>query len=230
MRQTVAQLLLMLSVLSLASCSMEKRMYSKGYHISWLHPIPKNIEIVASQDVSQDASQELSQNLRKDLSSHLSQNLETDVSLDLSSNLAQNLETDVSLFLSKNLKAETLSDTITPNTKQDDYFGQKDYTSTKDKSKKPQDIRELKKETKDDFKVALLGLVGWAVSLGLLSVNNWSTLDSIKSAVFLIILGVLCALLFIIYFPIAIFRIFKLIFLKICGKPDDFKINQPKSE
>ena len=203
-------------ILSLASCSLEKRLYSNGYHISWMHSVQRG--------VLQDASQELSQNLPKDLSSNLSQKLETDVSMDLSKELC------------KSQDAETLSDTITPNKKDDDYFGQKNYTRDKannvvpnTKNTKPQDISELKKETKDNFIAALIGFGGWGISLGLLSMNDWSTLDSIKAAIFLIVLGTACAILFLIFLPVAIFRLFKLAFLKMRGKPDDYKINQPKN-
>jgi hypothetical protein len=188
--------------MAFTSCSIEKRIYENGYHISWLHL--KTIGPLA------DASQDLPQ----DLSENLSENLETDVSQDLSVNL------------SKNQEFKTPSDTITPTKKEDDYFGQKDYSKSNNKGDKPQNITELKKETKDNFKVALFGFVGWAVSLGLLSINDWSTLDSLKTAVFLIILGTACALLFLIFFPIGVFRLFKLAFLKLRGKPDEHKINQ----
>ena len=201
MKQPIALLLLILTVLSLASCSLEKRLYSNGYHISWMHSVQRG--------VLQDASQELSQNLPKDLSKNLLSNLEI----------------------------HTLSDTITPNKKDDDYFGQKNYNRDEannvvpnTKNTKPQDISELKKETKDNFIAALIGFGGWGISLGLLSMNDWSTLDSIKAAIFLIVLGTACAILFLIFLPVAIFRLFKLAFLKMRGKPDDYKINQPKNQ
>ena len=149
-----------------------------------------------------------------------------DVSQGCSKGASQDLPQDLSVNLSKNQESKTPSDTITPTKKEDDYFGQKDYSKSNKKGDKPQNITELKKETKDNFKVALFGFVGWAVSLGLLSINDWSTLDSIKTAVFLIILGTACALLFLIFFPIGVFRLFKLAFLKLRGKPDEHKINQ----
>jgi hypothetical protein len=237
MKKTVAQLLLILTVLSLASCSMEKRLYSNGYHISWVHPIPKNIEIVASQDVSQDAMQDASQDVAQDAMQDASQDVAQDASQelsqnlpkDLSKNLSSNLPHDLSTNLSKNLDAETLSDTITPNTKQDDYFGQKDYSSTKDKNKKPQDIRELKKVLKDNSIIALFSLVVGALSVLLLSLITADSVDSIKSGIFLIILIAACGVLFLISFPVMIFQFFKLVYLKMLGKPDDYKINQPKS-
>jgi hypothetical protein len=115
-----------------------------------MHTVEKGVLQNASQDVAQDvaqdASQELSQNLPKDLSKNLSSNLEI----------------------------HTLSDTITPNKKDDDYFGQKNYTRDEannvvpnTKNTKPQDISELKKETKDNFITALIGFGGWGISLGM---------------------------------------------------------------
>lgn len=162
-----------------------------------------------------------------------SQDLPQDFSVNLETGASQDLPQDLSVNLSKNQEFKTPSDTITPTKKEDDYFGQKDYSNSnqnqsKKKSIKPQNITELKKETKDNFKVALFGVSGWAVSLGLLSINNWSTLDSIQTAIFLIILGTACALLFFIFFPIALFRLFKLIVLKVRGKPDEYKLNQPR--
>jgi hypothetical protein len=221
MKKTVAQLLLILTVLSLASCTIEKRVYSSGYHISWMHTVEKGVLQDASQDVAQDALQDALQDVAQDASQELSQNLPKD----LSKNLLSNLE------------IHTLSDTITPNKKDDDYFGQKNYTRDEannvvpnTKNTKPQDIAELKKETKDNFIAALIGFGGWGISLGLLSMNNWSTLDDIKSAIFFIVLGTACAILFLIFLPVAIFRLFKLAFLKMRGKPDDYKINQPKNQ
>jgi len=213
MKLKLALLALLFCVIASTSCSIEKRIYEKGYHISWMHSVQRGVLQDAlqdaSQEVSQDASQELSQNLSKNLSKNLSSNLEI----------------------------HTLSDTITPNKKDDDYFGQKNYTRDEannvvpnTKNTKPQDISELKKETKDNFIAALIGLGGWGISLGLLSMNNWSTLDDIKSAIFFIVLGTACAILFLIFLPVAIFRLFKLAFLKMRGKPDDYKINQPKNQ
>ncbi|MFM2228453.1 MAG: hypothetical protein RL664_1796 [Bacteroidota bacterium] len=203
-------------ILSLASCSLEKRLYSNGYHISWMHSVQRG--------VLQDASQELSQNLPKDLSSNLSQNLERDVSLEPSKKLC------------KSQDAETLSDTITPNTKDDDYFGQKNYTTDesnkvvpKSKNTKPQNITELKQQLKDNSLISLFSLLVGALSVLLLSLITADTLDSIKSGIFLIILIVVCGVLFLISFPVMLFQFFKLIILKIAGKPDDYKINQSKA-
>jgi hypothetical protein len=210
MRSNLALLALLFCVIAFTSCSIEKRIYEKGYHISWLHPKPKTPLADVSQGCSKGASQDLPQ----------------DFSVNLETGASQDLPQDLSVNLSKNQESKTPSDTITPTKKEDDYFGQKDYSKSNNKGDKPQNITELKKETKDNFKVALFGFVGWAVSLGLLSINDWSTLDSLKAAIILIILGTACALLFLIFLPIAIFRLFKLAFLKLRGKPDEHKINQ----
>ena len=217
MKKTVAQLLLILTVLSLASCTIEKRVYSSGYHISWMHTVEKGVLQDALHDASQDALQDALQDASQD------------VAQDASQELTQNF--------TSNLEFHPHSDTITPTKKDDDYFGQKNYTRDEannvvpnTKNTKPQDIAELKKETKDNFIAALIGFGGWGISLGLLSMNDWSTLDSIKAAIFLIVLGTACAILFLIFLPVAIFRLFKLAFLKMRGKPDDYKINQPKTQ
>jgi hypothetical protein len=68
-----------------------------------------------------------------------------------------------------------------------------------------------------------------ALSVLLLSLITADTLDSIKSGIFLIILIVVCGVLFLISFPVMLFQFFKLIILKIAGKPDDYKINQSKA-
>ena len=179
-------------ILSLASCSLEKRLYSNGYHISWLQT--NNID--AKQGRAEGASQDLP----------------------------------------KDLKLETSSDTITPNTKDDDYFGQKNYTTDesnkvvpKSKNTKPQNITELKQQLKDNSLISLFSLLVGALSVLLLSLITADTLDSIKSGIFLIILIVVCGVLFLISFPVMLFQFFKLIILKIAGKPDDYKINQPKA-
>jgi len=216
MRLNLNQLALLLCVIAFTSCSVEKRIYNKGYHVSWLHPKPKNPLADVSQGCSKGASQDLPQDLSK--------NLETAVSPDLS----KNLEIDVSPDLSKNVEFNPPSDTITPTKKEDDYFGQKDYS--KNKSDKPQNISELKKELKDNFKVALFSFIASAFSIGMLSINNGNSLDDLKAAILFIIIGVFGTLLFLIYMPIAIIRLFKLLFLKLAGKPDDFKINQPRKK
>ncbi|MEY3836123.1 MAG: hypothetical protein RI989_1551, partial [Bacteroidota bacterium] len=184
-------LLVILAVLSLASCTLEKRVYSSGYHISWLHTVGKGVLQDASQDVAQDASQQLSQNLPKDLSSNLSSNLEI----------------------------QTLSDTITPINKEEDYFGQKDSSSDqKEKTpffsppiRRPKTIHDLKISIGRDFKMVLTWISPSANGDG---------------AVFFSLLLVASFVTFFFYLIRAIIRIFKLSALKALGKSDDTEINK----
>jgi uncharacterized membrane protein YqaE (UPF0057 family) len=83
---------LLLALVALASCSVEKRVYQPGYHIEWNHFAKQD----ASRDVAQDASQDVAQDAERDASHDLSENLETDVTQDLSENLSKNLETGAS--------------------------------------------------------------------------------------------------------------------------------------
>jgi uncharacterized membrane protein YqaE (UPF0057 family) len=88
-------IVLVLAIISLASCSVEKRVYQPGYHIEWNHFASKD----QFQDVSQGRSEGASQDLPQDLLENLSKNLETgasqDLPQDLSENLSKNLEIDV---------------------------------------------------------------------------------------------------------------------------------------
>ncbi len=203
-------------ILSLASCSLEKRLYSNGYHISWLQTNNIDAKQGRAEGASQDLPKDLSQNLRRDVTQGRAEGASQD--------------------LPKDLKLETSSDTITPNTKDDDYFGQKNYTTDesnkvvpKSKNTKPQNITELKQQLKDNSLISLFSLLVGALSVLLLSLITADTLDSIKSGIFLVILIVVCGVLFLISFPVMLFQFFKLIILKIAGKPDDYKINQSKA-
>ena len=115
---------LLMALVALASCSVEKRVYQPGYHIEWNHFAKQDAEQDASRDVSQDVAQDAAQDASRDLSKNLSENLETDVaqdavqdaaqdaSRDLSENLSKNLETDVSQDLSENLEADVSQDSM----------------------------------------------------------------------------------------------------------------------
>jgi len=80
-------IVLVLAVVALASCSVEKRVYQPGYHIEWNH--------LASQDPFQDVSQGRSEAASQDLPQDLSENLESSASQDLPQDLSKNLEIDV---------------------------------------------------------------------------------------------------------------------------------------
>lgn len=226
MRLNLALLAFLFCVIALTSCSIEKRIYEKGYHISWLHPKPMNPLADASQDLPQD----LSENLETGASQDLSKNLETDVSQDIS----KNLEIDISQDLSKNLQFKTPSDTITPTTKEDDYFGQKETNLPKESKeaffgppiRKPKTIEQLKKAIGRDFKLVLLAMIIGGFSGGLLALIGQSATGVSDGFLFLIILFFLSIAGFIFYLVRGVLRILKLTVLKIFGKKDDAPINR----
>lgn len=222
MRLNLALLAFLFCVIALTSCSIEKRIYEKGYHISWLHPKPMNPLADVSQGCSKGASQDLPQNLSK--------NLETGVSQDLS----KNLEIDISQDLSKNLQFKTPSDTITPTTKEDDYFGQKETNLPNENKeaffgppiRKPKTIEQLKKAIGRDFKLVLLAMIIGGFSGGLLALIEQSATGVSDGFLFLIILFFLSIAGFIFYLVRGLLRILKLTVLKIFGKKDDAAINK----
>ncbi len=210
MRLNLNQLVLLLCVIVFTSCSIEKRIYNKGYHVSWLHPKPTGPLAGASQD--------------------LSKNLEIDVSPDLS----KNLETDVSQDLSKNVEFNPPSDTITPTKKEDDYFGQKETNLTNANKeaffgppiRKPKTVEQLKKGIGRDFKLVLLAMLIGGVSGGLLALIGQSATGVSDGFIFLILLFFLSIAAFIFYLVRGLLRILKLTALKIFGKKDDDPINK----
>ena len=226
MRLNLALLAFLFCVIALTSCSIEKRIYEKGYHISWLHPKPMNPLADASQDLPQD----LSENLETGASQDLSKNLETGVSQDIS----KNLEIDISQDLSKNLQFKTPSDTITPTTKEDDYFGQKETNLPNENKeaffgppiRKPKTIEQLKKAIGRDFKLVLLAMIIGGFSGGLLALIGQSATGVSDGFLFLIILFFLSIAGFIFYLVRGVLRILKLTVLKIFGKKDDAPINR----
>ena len=226
MRLNLALLAFLFCVIALTSCSIEKRIYEKGYHISWLHPKPMNPLADASQDLPQD----LSENLETGASQDLSKNLETGVSQDIS----KNLETDISQDLSKNLQFKTPSDTITPTTKEDDYFGQKETNLPNENKeaffgppiRKPKTVEQLKKAIGRDFKLVLLAMIIGGFSGGLLALIGQSATGVSDGFLFLIILFFLSIAGFIFYLVRGLLRILKLTVLKIFGKKDDAPINR----
>jgi hypothetical protein len=201
-------------VIAFTSCSFEKRIYEKGYHISWLHPKPNNPLADVSQGCSKGASQDLPQELSK--------NLETNVSKDLSENLL------------KNSAFKTTSDTITPTNKEDDYFGQKETTLPKENKepffghpiRKPKTVEQLKKAIGRDFKLVLLAIILGGISGGLLALIGPLTTSVGDGYVFIMILFVLSIAGFIFYLVRSLLRILKLTVLKIFGKKDDALINK----
>ncbi|MFA9219906.1 MAG: hypothetical protein ACEQSL_01835 [Sediminibacterium sp.] len=218
MKLNLALLAFLFCVIAFTSCSIEKRIYEKGYHISWLHPKPSGLFADVSQGCSKGASQDLSKNLSK--------NLESGASLDLPQDLSENL--------SKNIEFKTPSDTITPTNKEDDYFGQKAPALPNEKKeaffgppiRKPKTIEQLKKSIGRDFKLVLLAMILGSISGGLLALIGPVSSGVGDGLVFLTILLVLSITGFIFYLIRGLFRIFKLTALKIFGKKDDAAINK----
>ena len=238
MRLNLAPMAFLFCVIAFTSCSIEKRIYEKGYHISWLHLKTIGPLADASQDLPQDLSENLetgaSQDLSKNLSENLSENLETDVSQDLSENLETDVSQDLSENLSKNLEFKTPSDTITPTTKEDDYFGQKETNLPNENKeaffgppiRKPKTVEQLKKAIGRDFKLVLLAMILGGISGGLLALIGQSATGVSDGYVFLMILFFLSIAGFIFYLVRGLLRILKLTVLKIFGKKDDAPINR----
>ena len=82
-------IVLVLAIVSLASCSVEKRVYQPGYHIEWNHFASQDTEHDASRDVSQDAEQGASRDVAQDASRDVTQDAEQDASLDVSQDASQ---------------------------------------------------------------------------------------------------------------------------------------------
>ena len=210
MKLNLALLAFIFCVIAFTSCSIEKRIYEKGYHISWLHRKPSGLFADVSQGCCKGASQ------------GLTQNLETGASQDLSKNL------------SKNIEFKTPSDTITPTNKEDDYFGQKAPALPNEKKeaffgapiRKPKTIEQLKKSIGRDFKLVLLAMILGSISGGILALIGPVSSGVGDGLVFLTILLVLSITGFIFYLIRGLFRIFKLTALKIFGKKDDAAINK----
>ncbi len=226
MRSNLALLAFLFCVIAFTSCSIENRIYEKGYHISWLHRKPSGLFADVSQGCYKGASQDLPQDLSK--------NLETDVSQDLSVNLETDVSQDLSKNLSKNLQFKTPSDTITPTTKEDDYFGQKETNLPNENKEaffgppisKPKTVEQLKKAIGRDFKLVLLAMIIGGFSGGILALIGQSATGVSDGYVFLLILFFLSIAGFIFYLVRGLLRILKLTVLKIFGKKDDAAINK----
>ena len=222
MKLNLALLAFIFCVIAFTSCSIEKRIYEKGYHISWLHPKPSGL----FADVSQGCSKGASQDLPQDLSENLSENLEIDALQDVSQDLPKNLE------------FKTPSDTIIPKTKDDDYFGQKETTLPKENKepffghpiRKPKTVEQLKKAIGRDFKLVLLAMILGGISGGLLALVGPSATSVGDGLVFLTVVFVLSIAGFIFYLIRGLLRILKLTVLKIFGKKDDVAINKKEKK
>lgn len=115
-------IVLVLAIVSLVSCSVEKRVYQPGYHIEWNH-FAKHDE---NQDVSQDAMQDASRDVSQDLSENLEINVAQDAPLDVvqdaapdfiqdaSQDASRNVSKDVSLDVSRTEKLGQIIQAVSP--------------------------------------------------------------------------------------------------------------------
>jgi hypothetical protein len=238
MRSNLALLAFLFCVIAFTSCSIEKRIYENGYHISWLHPKPTGPLADVSQDLPQDLSENLSENLETDVSQGCSKGASQDLPKDLSQNLETGASQDLSKNLSKNLQFKTPSDTITPTTKEDDYFGQKETNLPNENKEaffgppisKPKTVEQLKKAIGRDFKLVLLAMIIGGFSGGILALIGQSATGVSDGYVFLLILFFLSIAGFIFYLVRGLLRILKLTVLKIFGKKDDAAINKRETQ
>jgi uncharacterized membrane protein YqaE (UPF0057 family) len=80
-------IVLVLAIVSLASCSVEKRVYQPGYHIEWNH--------FAAQDAAQDAERDVTQDATQDAERDVTQDAAQDAERDVTQDAAQDAERDV---------------------------------------------------------------------------------------------------------------------------------------
>ena len=228
MKQPVALLLLILTVLSLASCSLEKRVYSSGYHISWMQPINLDASQGRVEGASQDLPKDLSKNLRRDVTQGRAEGA--------SQELSQNLPKDLSKNLSSNLEIHTLSDTITPTNKQEDYFGDKVHKPSKEKIrpyfqrpiKRPKTIEDLKLAIRFDFRLVLASFLLILFLGGLIYLGYLISFENLGVGIVLYLSAIASVLAFFFYLLRGVLRTLKLVALKIFGKPDEEQINKRK--
>lgn len=89
-------IVLVLAIVSLASCSVEKRVYQPGYHIEWNHFAAQDASRDVSQDVTQDAERDVSQDAEQDVSRDVSQDVTQDAERDAVQDVSQDVTQDTS--------------------------------------------------------------------------------------------------------------------------------------
>ena len=212
MKLNLTLLAFLFCVIAFTSCSIEKRIYEKGYHISWLH----------KHDFAQKTA-------IADAPIHYLPAIQIDTNF---TNIASKKE-------SITTSAPTLNtDTIAPTTKDDDYFGQKETTLPKENKepffghpiRKPKTVEQLKKAIGRDFKLVLLAMILGGISGGLLALVGPSATSVGDGLVFLTVVFVLSIAGFIFYLIRGLLRILKLTVLKIFGKKDDVAINKKEKK
>jgi len=140
-------IVLIMALVSLASCSVEKRLYQPGYYIEW-NPF-------ASQDQFQDVSQGRSEGASQDLPQDLSENLEIDVTQDPTQDVSQSRSEGASQDLPQDL-SENLEIDVTQDATHDVSQGRSEGAS----QDLPQDLSEnLSQNIDSDFEKILLILL-----------------------------------------------------------------------
>ncbi len=112
-------IVLVLAIVSLASCSVEKRVYQPGYHIEWNHFAAQD----ASRDVTQDATQDASRDVAQDATQDASRDVAQDATQDASRDVAQDATQDASRDASQDV-AQDASRNVTQGVSRIEKLGQ----------------------------------------------------------------------------------------------------------
>lgn len=96
-------IVLVLAIVSLASCSVEKRVYQPGYHIEWNHYAEQDAEQYVSQDASRDVIQDAEQDASRDVTQDATQDAERDVIQDATQDASRDTSQDVAQDASRNV-------------------------------------------------------------------------------------------------------------------------------
>ncbi len=107
-------IVLVLAVVSLASCSVEKRVYQPGYHIEWNHFAAQDASRDVTQDATQDASRDVAQDATQDASRDVAQDATQDASRDASQDVAQDASRNVTQGVSRIEKLGQIVQAVSP--------------------------------------------------------------------------------------------------------------------
>jgi hypothetical protein len=187
-----------------------------------MHTVEKGVLQDASQDVAQDVAQDALQDVTQDALQDALQDVTQDASQELSSNLSSNLE------------IQTLSDTITPTNKQEDYFGDKVHKPSKEKIrpyfqrpiKRPKTIEDLKLAIRFDFRLVLASFLLILFLGGLIYLGYLISFENLGVGIVLYLSAIASVLAFFFYLLRGVLRTLKLVALKIFRKPDEARINK----
>ena len=213
MKKNVALLMLLgLFALSLASCSMEKRLYTKGYHMTW-HTLKKKPTVIAHQEITDSTSSAI---------------LELPIEAISRKKIFNNKTTSIAF---KTIQAK--QDTVIPS-EDDDYVGSPNNLNSNPKNpfaspaiRRPKTIEELKVSIGRDFKLTLLSILAVVISLGFLYLISLAPLSLDGEAkIFFALTLIISVIAFFFYLIRAIARTIKLSALKAVGKSDETEINK----